>query len=258
MNDQYLDLISKTWFDTSLEASKNAQIQEQEIKLEINKDFLIFSQVGESYYFVFNLSISEFEFMSESITGVLGYPRDISLPDFFGNIHPQDLPYFINFENKVIEFLNDLKVEDFRKYKVQYDFRIKRNDGEYIRVLHQVVVIESDDHKKSILKTFVMHTDITQFKEKGKPKLSFIGLEGQPSFIDVEVKNIIKSFDDMFTKREHEMLFLICRGLNRVQIGEILGISKHTVDTHRRSILKKSNTSSIAELVAKTISEGWI
>lgn len=258
MNDHYLELILKTWFETSLDASKNLLVQEDGLKIKINKDFLNFSQVGESYYFIFNLSNSQFEFMSESIFEVLGYDKTISLTDFFDKIHPQDLPYFINFENKVIEFFVSLDEENFRKYKVQYDFRIKKKDGEYIRILHQVIVIESDDNKKSILKTFVMHTDITQLKEKGKPKLSFIGLDGQPSFIDVEVENVVKPFEEMFTKREHEMLFLICRGLNRVQIAEMLGISKHTVDTHRRTILKKTNTSSIAQLVSKTMSEGWI
>ena len=258
MKDEYFDLVTKSWFDNSLDAAKTNNSNRDSFKLQINKSFLNFSQVGSYYYFVFNLSKAQFEYMNETILDVLGYDETTSVQELFSQIHPQDIPYFVNFENKVIEFFISLDESIFRKYKVQYDFRIKKKDGEYIRVLQQVVVLESDDKTKSILKTFVMHTDITHLKDKGKPKLSFIGLEGQPSYIDVEVENITKPFEEMFTKREHEMLFFICKGLNRVQIGEVLGISKHTVDTHRRSIMKKSQTKSIAELVAKTMSEGWI
>ena len=258
MSENYLEIITKTWFDHSLDASKKVNAQKAELKLEINKSFLNFSQVGSYYYFVFDLSKAKFEFMNETIMDVLGYDQTVTVQELFGEIHPHDIPYFLNFENKVIEFFSALDESIFRKYKVQYDFRIKKKDGEYIRLLQQVIVVESDDKTKSILKTFVMHTDITHLKENGKPKLSFIGLDGQTSYIDVEVENITKPFEEMFTKREHEMLFFICKGLNRVQIGEVLGISKHTVDTHRRSIMKKSQTTSIAQLVAKTMSEGWI
>lgn len=258
MNEKYLDIVTKTWFDHSLDAAQKTDPKKDIFKLEINKNFLNFSQVGSYYYFMFNLSTAQFEFMSEHIEDVLGYEKTIVVQDFFAQIHPQDIPYFLTFENKVIEFFMSLDETMFKDYKVQYDFRIKKSDGNYIRILHQVAVIESDDKTKSILKTFVMHTDITHLKEKGTPKLSFIGLEGQPSYIDVEVENITKQFDQMFTKREHELLFFICKGMNRVQIAQILGISKHTVDTHRRAIMKKSQTKSIAELVAKTLNEGWI
>lgn len=258
MNNQYLDILTKTWFDASLDAANKFDSDKVNFKLEINNNFLNFTQVGNYYYYIFNLSTAQFEFLSDNITEVLGCSSSITVSEFVNLIHPDDLPYFVNFENKVVEFFHKLDEDNFRKYKVQYDFRVRKSDGNYIRVLHQVIVIDSEDDTRSILKTFGMHTEITHLKEKGKPKLSFIGLDGQSSFIDVEVENLIKPYSEMFTKREHEMLFFICKGLNRVQIGEILGISKHTVDTHRRAILKKSNTKSIAELVSKTMEEGWI
>lgn len=258
MSNQYLDILTKTWFDASLDSANKLDTDKVNFKLDINNNFLNFTQVGSYYYYIFNLSTAQFEFLSDTITEVLGCESSITVSEFVNLIHPEDLPYFVNFENKVVEFFHKLDEDNFRKYKVQYDFRVRKNDGQYIRVLHQVIVVDSEEETRSILKTFGMHTDITHLKETGKPKLSFIGLEGQPSLIDVEVEKVIRPFNEMFTKREHEMLFFICKGLNRVQIGEVLGISKHTVDTHRRAILKKTKTNSIAELVAKTMSEGWI
>lgn len=45
----------------------------------------------------------------------------------------------------------------------------------------------------------------------------------------------------MLTKREKEVLELICKGYNNIEIAQILYISKHTVKVHVKSITKKLN-----------------
>lgn len=55
--------------------------------------------------------------------------------------------------------------------------------------------------------------------------------------------------DFSFTKRELEIIQYVIKGTSSKQIGEILFISSHTVDTHRRRILKKANVSNTAELI---------
>ena len=51
-----------------------------------------------------------------------------------------------------------------------------------------------------------------------------------------------------FTKREVEIINLIAKGLSSKDIGEKLSISHHTVDTHRRKILDKSECHNAVEL----------
>jgi len=55
------------------------------------------------------------------------------------------------------------------------------------------------------------------------------------------------------SKRELEIIRLIAKGENSKNIGEKLHISRHTVDTHRRTILEKTDCSNAAELIAYAI-----
>ncbi|RYE41714.1 MAG: response regulator transcription factor [Sphingobacteriales bacterium] len=43
-----------------------------------------------------------------------------------------------------------------------------------------------------------------------------------------------------------------------MEIATSLSIAKHTVNTHRRNILSKSQCSTTAELIATSIREGWL
>jgi DNA-binding NarL/FixJ family response regulator len=51
------------------------------------------------------------------------------------------------------------------------------------------------------------------------------------------------------TKREVEMIQLITQGKHAPEIANELFLSLHTVNTHRKNILKKLNLSNVAELV---------
>ena len=72
------------------------------------------------------------------------------------------------------------------------------------------------------------------------------------------------SFEDDFqkklrlSKREQEILVLISRGFTSQTIGLELFISKHTVETHRKNILRKLNVNSSAELVKFAVQQGIV
>jgi DNA-binding NarL/FixJ family response regulator len=51
------------------------------------------------------------------------------------------------------------------------------------------------------------------------------------------------------SKREVDIIRLVAKGLNSKEIGAKLYISKHTVDTHRRKILDKTNCKNAVDLV---------
>ncbi len=76
------------------------------------------------------------------------------------------------------------------------------------------------------------------------------------SHLRVPDKNLILT-GCIFTDREYEILCLVKDGLNSIQIGESLFISSHTVDTHRRNILKKTNKVNIRELIIELQDRGF-
>ena len=60
------------------------------------------------------------------------------------------------------------------------------------------------------------------------------------------------------SKREHEVLVLISKGMTSQSIGEELFISKYTVETHRKNILRKLEMNSSTELVKFAIKQGLV
>ena len=54
---------------------------------------------------------------------------------------------------------------------------------------------------------------------------------------------------DVISNRERDVVRLLITKKTSDEIADVLNISKHTVDTHRRNILKKLNLSSTFELI---------
>lgn len=127
--------------------------------------------------------------------------------------------------------------------------------GNYKRLLHQFVVIQHDEHD---VRTFVVDTDITHLKKEPTPMLSFIGMEGMPSYLNVDVDNIYQPSKNIFTRREKDILRALANGLSSSEISEMLRISKHTVDVHRKNILRKAEAKTTVEIVRLAFDRGWI
>lgn len=238
------------------EFTKDAQNQKVN-QFKVPKELLKLFHVGEFYYYVFDVKNSVFEMMSEEVEKVLGYDhKSIDVPFFLSRIHPDDQPYFLNFENKVTSFFSTLKPHQILNYKVSYDYRIKKSDGDYIRILQQVVTIQVDG--KNVIRTFGIHTDISHLKPLGVPVLSFLGLNGEPSYLGVEVDNVFLTASVTLTRRETEIIHLLVKGKSSAQIAKDLFISKFTVDTHRRNLLRKTECGNTSSLIFMAIEKGWV
>lgn len=236
----------------------DADIGDLEFELQIHKKLLNIFQVGDFYYFIFNIKTAEFEFISPEINKILGYDAEtLSASFFLSQIHPEDQVYFLNFENKLDAFFKALPLDKIEKYKVRYDFRIKNCENKYVRILHQLIIIQNDQ-KGNLFRSLGVHTEITYLKPEGKPVLSFIGMEGESSFIDVDFDNIHQPTKEILSRREKEILKFLADGKNSAQIAETLSLSKFTVDTHRKNILKKTKCLSTSSLISKSVNEGWI
>jgi DNA-binding CsgD family transcriptional regulator len=238
--------------------AKTADNQSLYFELEVHRKLLNIFHIGPHYYYIFNLNTVTFEFVDNNITNVLGYSEDEFCTELFlSNIHPEDTPYFLNFEQTVTEFLSKLPPEKIMKYKISYDYRARHANGHYVRLLQQVTTIQSDE-TGAVIRTLGVHTDITDLKRDGVPKLSFIGLEGEPSYHDVKPNQVFLMEKSLLTKREKEILQLIVEGKSSELIANQLYISRHTVNAHRRNIHSKTKTNSLADLVKNAIHEGWV
>jgi len=132
-----------------------------------------------------------------------------------------------------------------------------KKNGEYARILYQGILLEHDDQGK-FLRTMSIHTDITYLKQEGKPVLSFIGMDGEPSYLDVISHDVFIASKEELTRREKQVLKLLIEGKLSKEISGILKISKQTVDTHRKNMLHKKELKNTGELIGKALKYGWI
>jgi DNA-binding CsgD family transcriptional regulator len=59
--------------------------------------------------------------------------------------------------------------------------------------------------------------------------------------------------DNLLTKREYEILQLICKQKNASEIAELLDLSPRTIEGHRNNLLAKTESKNIAGLVLYAI-----
>ena len=113
-----------------------------------------------------------------------------------------------------------------------------------IKVLLENKDQESEHLKKSV--EFNINTIILPYIQKLK-QTSLDDM--QLAYLDIIESNLqhivsssgyrVNQYADQLTKAENQLVDLILDGRTSKEIAELLGISKRTVDTHRRSIRKK-------------------
>lgn len=238
--------------------AKDAPEKPLDFYLEIHKKVLRFFQAGDYYYFIFNAKTADFDYISPEVEQVLGYPAEaVDVQLILSNIHPDDQSWFLNFEQAVTEFFAELPEEKVPNYKIRYDFRVRKSNGEYIRLLNQVVIIDYDK-TFGVLRSLGVHTDITHLKTEGLPVLSFVGLNGETSITNVTTKKLYPAAAPVLSPREIQILSLLFDGMSTKQISQQLFLSIETVKTHRRNMMRKTETNNVAALLAVAVKNGWL
>jgi len=228
------------------------------LELDFYKKLTNFFLIGDSYYFILNHHTLSFEYVSNEIKDIMGYePSEFTVGFMNDKLHPDDFTWFLSLGKRLVEFFSTIPLEKLKKYKVRYDVRYRKKNGHYTRILYQGVMIEHDKNG-GILRTLGIHTEISYLKQDGKPTLSFIGLDSEPSYVNVGLKNNFIESKEGLTQREKQILKLLIEGKLSKEISSILHISKQTVDTHRKNMLRKNNLNNTGELIGKAIRYGWI
>ena len=76
--------------------------------------------------------------------------------------------------------------------------------------------------------------------------------------IPPEVRALIDQADGMLTRREMQIVKLICDGQSNAEMADTLSLSPKTVDKHRENLMRKLQVNSVAQLVRKARELGWL
>ena len=225
---------------------------------------------GDYYYYVLDSPTLTFDMVSPSVEKILGLkPDEFSFDTLVERIHPDDMHFLMKCEDVVAYFLkNCIPPEKMVKYKITYCIREKTPDKGFRLFLLQTITMQTTV-EGALLKVFGSHTDITHITDVNNRKLSLIGLDGEPSFLEIDVfdEKVLNQYEPfdlksvpvlVYTSRELDVIRNLALGLTTEEIAGKLFLTKYTVETHRKNILKKSKAKNTTEVVVECLKNGFL
>jgi DNA-binding CsgD family transcriptional regulator len=182
----------------------------------------------------------------KGIENLLGYDTtEINIPLITNCIHPNDINIAYRLLKGSVELATETPTFPHQDLLVSLTYRMRKKDGNYIKVLRQSNVFHASPEGK-MLSNFSILTDISFIDTSNRVDWKFEG----HNIDDTKFKQVIyNEYQDFFSQRELSIIQLISQKHTSRKIAEKLYISKHTVDTHRKNILNKSNCKNAEELL---------
>ncbi len=199
----------------------------------------IFSSLN-AIIFVFDLNNYRMLWVNDAFKKILGYknstekiPEDVLLEIY----HPDDR-----------DLLADIKKYFKRKKKGTYTaiFKFRNSKGKYIW-LCSVANLFRRTPDNSVFEMVGVSINFSNELSYGK-NLKVVSRE--------QLKQSNKPIIEQLTKRERELTRYFAQGYQTKEIAEMIGVSFHTVNNHRKNILKKLGFKNIASLVNFAVEHG--
>lgn len=225
------------------------------VKKHIDTHLLIDSCLPDSaaFFYVLTFPNGKYNFIGKQQEHVSGYSSEEFMAGgvelFLQSIHPEQIDLILHeVYPDITAFLAGLEDEQAKKsVLIQYNYRFKRKNGNYINLLEHVHVLELDDAGKPavVLGNVIMLQD-----DKILPLRLTIKQFGRREVSETVFSKVYTSLQSRqnLTAREIEILRHLATGKTSKEIGRQLFISQHTVDTHRRNLLRKLNCKTVVDL----------
>src|SRR6056297_1316145 len=260
--------IANYWKETYSQECKKTKKYEHSAQFKRMADFMA---PGKSYYYIANFQSLEIEMISDSVCNFIEKnsikDTDVDFQEILALALPEEIEKIQRKEQVIRDFFVDyLPTNRVQDYKVLYTYVIKDSGGKRRVMLHQATTL-SQDNEGRFVHVFSIHTDISHLTNRSVEEVSFLNTKGGKSYLNVCTKtgkfdpkkyNGNTEVELTLSKRELEIVKLLADGLNAEEIGKKLFISTHTVRTHRKNILKKTDSKNTIQLVARTIAAGLI
>ena len=118
----------------------------------------------DSYYFIYDCYFNRISFINSAFHTITGYdPETFNTDSLIENIHPDDVSYFFDCEEKDLEFKNNLSYNHHFNYIYTYTYRIKIKSGIYIALKQTCQALEVDK-RGHLTKTLVIHQRLDNYQ----------------------------------------------------------------------------------------------
>lgn len=207
----------------------------------------------QSFFIVTNTTNQTYEFVSKNFEVALGLEvermQNEGLPYWFSHFHPEDLPIWMGaLEDLMLFTMTQVEPEYRAKLSYSWNVRVKNAQNQYVNLYEHQTPTYFDEVGKPVIG--ISHGTVIGKGEK-KPIIATVKqLNDNNEYETIYYKNYSqKLLSNALSNRELDVLRLLALNKTSKEIGEKLFISPHTVDGHRRKILKKLNFKTTQDLV---------
>ncbi|PRY89926.1 helix-turn-helix transcriptional regulator [Mongoliibacter ruber] len=191
-------------------------------------------------------------FFTKNIEEISGYSTEFleshGIAGVISALHPDDAREHVEFNNKVLEIFNGASLSEKKTFELSYTLRwLHRFTQEEIWFFTKAKPYLIDDLGNFIYDLHIGF-QVTNHDHLTEYDWSFTYVKDDGDKV-VFRKDDLKIEKSNLSKKELEIAKLIAKGMESLEIAEMLNISKNTVFTHRKKILKKLKAKNTAEMV---------
>jgi DNA-binding CsgD family transcriptional regulator len=203
-------------------------------------------EANNQFFFVGDQINVKFFFASKRSLDFIGVePGDIDPASFLNSIHPADLNRLSLIRTKIYDMGWELYLARKGMAIISTTLMFQNSSGKYTNQLVQCLLFYKNSPYPTVFRLQV-HTSISRFRKTMHGYHYYVG--DDLSYFRYPDERMLLT-GNIFSNREFEIIKMVSEGLNSEQIAKKLFLSVYTIETHRRNIIKKSNKSSIIELI---------
>jgi len=210
-------------------------------------------EINDQFFYIGELIQINLIYTSKRSKQLIGVePEDLTIYHFFEATHPDDIQRLSLGRAKTLKIAHDLFVAEKGCALLSTNFKMQNFSGGYSNILTQLYFFYSAIPHKSVY-LLKIHTNIDWYIMVKNRYHYYLGNDvSNFRYPDEELLGLGIPFSD----REFEIIRLIESGLSSEQVAEKLFLSVHTVNTHRRNILKKSGKATMSDLIYDLLNRG--
>jgi DNA-binding CsgD family transcriptional regulator len=201
---------------------------------------------NDQFFYIADIIQMKILFTSRRSNEMIGIePDDVTPYHFMEAVHKDDIQRLNLGRAKIIKMAQELFIARKGIGLLSTNYRFRNPSGEYNDILVQAYIYYTEIPYRTVF-FLKVHTNINWHKKIRHGYHYYIGTD-HSWFRYPDNDMLMKG--NILSDREFEIIRLIEKGLSSDEIGNLLCISPNTVNTHRRNILKKSGTESVAQLI---------
>lgn len=175
---------------------------------------------------------------------------NIKLNYLFDKILPSDKSEVLHQLRQFWNFLKSNPAQISLEHEITLNYRIRNGQPKPIPIMHQSTLLVDQNNNRFILNIWSL-LELLDHNTPIRWTITGPGLNNQQ-------RKSVSRPRSLFTEREMEILQLLHKRFSSIEISERLFISRNTVDTHRRKILKKAGVGNTSDLIMWAIKNGLV